>query len=57
MGGMAFCPRNYRNKENIYKRRLLLFKWDVINSHAKEKGLLERGMRPQCVWMDRYERV
>lgn len=55
MGGMAFCPSNHRNKENIYERQLQLFKWDMVNCRVNKMSLPERGMCPWCVWMDRWE--
>lgn len=57
MGGMAFCPSNHRNKENIYETGLRLFKWDVANSRVKEQSLPERGMCHWCVRIDRWKRV
>lgn len=39
MGRMTFCPSNHRNKENIYERRLQLFKWDAVNSRVTETSL------------------
>lgn len=57
IAGMAFCPSNHRNKENIYEMGLWLFKWDVVNSRVKELSPQERGMCHWCVWIDRWKRV
>lgn len=57
MGGMALCPSNHRNKENIYEKGLQPFKWDVVNSHVKRWA--SRSAPGVCVegWIDRWETV